>query len=73
MLEKTFTYRCPAGDRSGEPLAHVAGLPDGVRLEVVYDRSELIEASIDTLTHTGFKFENPNAAGSCACGESFSV
>jgi iron-sulfur cluster assembly protein len=28
---------------------------------------------IDTLTHTGFKFDNPNAAGSCACGSSFSV
>ncbi len=29
-----------------------AGLPEGVRVEVAYDRSELIEASIDTLTHT---------------------
>ncbi|MBT6432531.1 MAG: efflux RND transporter permease subunit [Deltaproteobacteria bacterium] len=29
-----------------------AGLPQGVRAEVAYDRSELIEASIDTLTHT---------------------
>ncbi|TNE86879.1 MAG: efflux RND transporter permease subunit [Deltaproteobacteria bacterium] len=29
-----------------------AGLPPGVRVEVVYDRSELIEASIDTLTWT---------------------
>ena len=28
------------------------GLPEGVRVEVVYDRSELIEASIDTLRHT---------------------
>ncbi len=28
------------------------GLPDGVRIEVTYDRSELIEASIDTLEHT---------------------
>ncbi|MBT0960548.1 HesB/IscA family protein [Denitromonas iodatirespirans] len=28
---------------------------------------------IDTLTHTGFKFDNPNAAGSCACGQSFTV
>ncbi len=29
-----------------------AGLPDGVELEVVYDRSELIERAIDTLTTT---------------------
>jgi len=29
-----------------------AGLPPGVRVEVVYDRSTLIEASIETLTHT---------------------
>ena len=29
-----------------------AGLPDGVRIEVAYDRSELIEASIDTLQQT---------------------
>lgn len=29
-----------------------AGLPEGVRIEVAYDRSELIEASINTLRHT---------------------
>jgi Cu(I)/Ag(I) efflux system membrane protein CusA/SilA len=29
-----------------------AGLPEGVRIEVAYDRSELIEASIDTLQNT---------------------
>ena len=29
-----------------------AGLPEGVRIEVGYDRSELIEASIDTLQNT---------------------
>jgi Cu(I)/Ag(I) efflux system membrane protein CusA/SilA len=29
-----------------------AGLPEGVRIEVAYDRSELIEASIDTLRNT---------------------
>lgn len=27
---------------------------------------------IDGLDGTGFKFENPNAAGSCGCGKSFS-
>lgn len=28
---------------------------------------------IDTLTHTGFKFDNPNASSQCSCGSSFSV
>ena len=28
---------------------------------------------VDTLTHTGFKFANPNATAKCACGSSFSV
>ncbi len=40
-------------DRVKERLEEVrAGLPEGVRIEVAYDRSDLIEASIDTLTHT---------------------
>ena len=28
---------------------------------------------VDSLTQTGFKFNNPNAAHSCACGQSFSA
>lgn len=28
---------------------------------------------IDSLTHTGFKFDNPSAASQCSCGQSFSV
>ncbi len=28
---------------------------------------------VDSLTQTGFKFKNPNASGSCACGSSFSA
>jgi iron-sulfur cluster assembly protein len=28
---------------------------------------------VDSLTGAGFKFENPNATGSCGCGSSFSV
>jgi iron-sulfur cluster assembly protein len=26
---------------------------------------------VDSLTGSGFKFENPNSKGSCGCGESF--
>lgn len=28
---------------------------------------------IDSLTHTGFKFDNPNASSQCSCGQSFSA
>jgi iron-sulfur cluster assembly protein len=28
---------------------------------------------VDSLTGSGFKFENPNASASCACGSSFSA
>ena len=28
---------------------------------------------IDTLTHTGFRFDNPSASAQCSCGQSFSV
>ena len=28
---------------------------------------------IDSLTQTGFKFNNPNASGACSCGQSFSA
>jgi len=28
---------------------------------------------VDSLTGSGFKFENPNAASSCACGSSFNA
>ena len=28
---------------------------------------------VDSLTQTGFKFNNPNASGACACGQSFSA
>lgn len=28
---------------------------------------------VDSLTGAGFKFENPNATGSCGCGSSFSI
>jgi iron-sulfur cluster assembly accessory protein len=28
---------------------------------------------VESLTGSGFKFENPNASGGCACGQSFSA
>jgi iron-sulfur cluster assembly accessory protein len=53
----------------------VRGVVDGVN--VVTDKMSapyLTGASIDyldTLERSGFTIDNPNASGSCACGESF--
>ena len=50
---------------------------DGVKLLVDPITMPMIEDVsidfIDTLTHTGFKFDNPNASAKCACGSSFSI
>jgi iron-sulfur cluster assembly accessory protein len=48
---------------------------DGV--EVVVDRKSgpFVEGAVisfaDTITAQGFQIDNPNASGSCACGDSF--
>ena len=49
----------------------------GVRI-VVDEKSALYLAGttldfVDTLQESGFKMENPNAASTCGCGESFSA
>ena len=50
---------------------------DGITLLVDPISRTMIEGLrvdfVDTLIQTGFKFNNPNASGSCACGESFFV
>ncbi len=50
---------------------------EGIRLLVDPASYPLLDAVtvdfIDTLTHTGFKFDNPNASAQCSCGQSFSV
>ena len=43
-----------------DPLS--VGLLDGVKVDFV-----------ETLEGSGFQFENPNAASTCACGQSFSA
>ena len=48
---------------------------DGIRM-FIDPRSSLyltgtIVDYVETLTGAGFKFDNPNAKGSCGCGESF--
>ena len=47
----------------------------GVRV-IVDDKSALYLVGttldfVDTLQETGFKMDNPNAASTCGCGESF--
>jgi iron-sulfur cluster assembly protein len=50
---------------------------DGVKLLVDPMSRPMLEGLrvdfVDSLTQTGFKFNNPNATGSCACGSSFSA
>jgi iron-sulfur cluster assembly protein len=50
---------------------------DGIRLFIDPFTLPMIDEIhidfIDSLTHTGFKFDNPNAAAKCSCGQSFSL
>jgi iron-sulfur cluster assembly protein len=50
---------------------------DGVTLLVdPFSAPMLADVTVDfveSLTGSGFKFENPNASGGCACGQSFSA
>ena len=48
-------------------------------LKVFVDRASMLQVAgaevdyVDGLQGAGFKFNNPNATGSCGCGESFST
>ena len=57
-----------------------SGLQYGMRLETEkadddwsFDIDGVNIDFIDTLTHTGFRFDNPSASAQCSCGQSFSV
>jgi iron-sulfur cluster assembly accessory protein len=66
-------------DREGgggtRPIRDVAGKPVG--FDVVIDRKSLPYLGgatidfLDDLQRSGFTIDNPNAGGSCACGDSF--
>lgn len=51
----------------------------GGGFQILVDRRSIIYVAgshltyFSSLMHSGFKLENPNATGSCSCGESFSV
>jgi len=50
---------------------------EGVRLFVDPDSKPLIDGLtidfLETMTESGFKFDNPNATAACGCGKSFSI
>jgi iron-sulfur cluster assembly protein len=52
-------------------------LVDGVKIIVDPASAPLLDGLtvdyFDSLTSSGFKFDNPNAKASCGCGTSFSV
>ena len=56
-----------------------AAFPDGTVLRIVVDPRSLLTVEGTTLDFTdgldgrGFAFDNPQAARTCACGESFSL
>ena len=70
-----FSYTLGFDDRIGETdqIAEYAGL------KIVCDPKSFLYLNgteldfEDNLMGRGFKFQNPNAAKSCGCGESFSV
>ena len=68
-------YELAFDDRIGEDDTQVE--VSGVRV-IVDEKSALYLAGttlnfVDTLQETGFKMENPNASGTCGCGESFNA
>lgn len=58
--EDDFVVECGSVTLLVDPLS--APLLEGVTVDFV-----------ESLTGSGFKFENPNASASCACGSSFSA
>ncbi len=70
-LEGDVVTAFPAGAAGGDDRLRAGGV------EVVVDRMSapyLVGATIDfvdTIEKQGFTIDNPNATGSCACGDSF--
>lgn len=64
----------PPVPQSGDELFET----NGVKVLLDGDSKPYVEGSVvdwqgSTLGSGGFKFENPNAAGACGCGESFTT
>jgi iron-sulfur cluster assembly accessory protein len=58
----------PQGDPAGVDTGSVEGVID--RMSLPYLAGASIHY-VDTIEQQGFTIDNPNAAGSCACGDSF--
>lgn len=58
-------------ERKGDKVYETSGVKVFVDLKsLLYLKGTEIDY-VDALQHGGFKFRNPNAHGSCSCGESF--
>lgn len=74
--DKVFIYpiEAPKAYCDGEPIPK-----QEVRLVVFVDPISMMYLDgvtvdyIETLTESGFKFDNPNVKGTCGCGKSFSA
>ncbi len=55
----------------------VVGYQNGVKIVLDEKTANILQGTTvdyeDAFGHAGFKFQNPNAAKTCGCGESFSV
>lgn len=59
--------------KRGDILVHTGGIPVVVdSRSALYLRGTHLDYS-DSLVSGGFKFRNPNAKGTCSCGDSFAV
>ncbi len=71
-----FSYRMGFDKAYNQDTDHLFEF-DGLRVFV--DRSSLLHMDgaevdfVDGLQGSGFKFNNPNSAGTCGCGQSFST
>ncbi|MDD5542625.1 MAG: iron-sulfur cluster assembly accessory protein [Acidobacteriia bacterium] len=58
-------------ERKGDKVYESSGIKVFIDLKsLLYLKGTEIDY-VDALQHGGFKFRNPNAHGSCSCGESF--
>jgi len=64
-------------DRAADAAEPRGGIREGSGFELVVDVASMPYLAgatidyVDTLQGAGFVVDNPNAAGSCACGDSF--
>lgn len=69
----SYKLKFAAEPKRGDILVHTGGVPVVVdSRSALYLRGTNLDYS-DSLVSGGFKFRNPNAKGTCSCGDSFAV